>query len=135
MKYCKHCWKLNENSLLKYCYEHKHLNKTLNSKPRKSINKVSSKRKERIKSWDSEKSLFLEIWNERERVCEICWTKILEAKSYCFAHRAPKGTYPEHRLKKDNISLVCSIKCHLEVDKIFSWIKRAEHITFLNKSL
>lgn len=111
-----------------------HLNKSLNSLwTRKAIKKVSSKRNERLKSWNSEKDMFLEIWNERERVCEICWTTILEAKSYCFAHKAPKWTYPEHRLKKENISLCCSLNCHWEVDNIFKWIKRAEHINFLNK--
>lgn len=91
----------------------------------KGIKKISDKRKKRL-SWYSEKDLFLEIWNDREKVCEICNKQILEAKSYCFAHRCPKWTYPEHRLKKENISLVCSIKCHWEVDKIFSWIKRSE---------
>lgn len=99
---------------------------------RKAIKNVSSKRKERLKSWNSEKDMFLEIWNERDQVCEICEKVILEPQTFCFAHRAPKWTYPEHRLKKENISLVCSIKCHWEVDKIFSWIKRAEHIKNLN---
>lgn len=110
-----------------------------NKKPltqRKAIKKISSKRKERLKDWWSELELFREIWNERKRECEVCKKTIYEASSFCFAHQAPKGTYPEHRLNKDNISLVCSIKCHWEIDKLFSWIKRQEHIKKLtcNKS-
>lgn len=115
MKYCKHCWKLNENSLLKYCYEHKHLNKTLNSQPRKSINKVSSKRKERIKSWDSEKSLFLEIWNEREHKCVECGKYLAEAKAHNFSHIKSKWSRPDLRLDKNNIEILC-FRCHFKKD-------------------
>ena len=146
-KYCKQCWKLNENPLLKLCREHYYqeqldnpkqtkikIKRTPLKRSQKSINKVSKKRSKTL-SWYSEKDMFLEIWKEREHICEICSNYIVEPSTYCFAHRCPKWTYPEHRLKKDNISLVCSIKCHWEVDKIFSWIKRQEYIAFLKKSL
>ena len=106
--------------------------KTKTKKKKKSnwVKKISDKRKLRL-SWRSEKDMFMEIWEERLRVCEICWIWILEPKTYSFAHRCPKGTYPEHRLNKNNISLVCSIKCHWEVDKIYSWIKRQQLINNL----
>ena len=88
--------------------------------------KISEKRKERLKSGWWEAQMFKEIWDEVPHVCEICNKTIPEPLTFSFAHKCPKWTYPEHRLKKENISLVCSIKCHWEVDKIFSWIKRAE---------
>lgn len=147
-RYCKNCKKLNPYPLNKFCSleckkdlwieyftkVQKPLKRTELKRSEKPVKAISEKRKTRLSSY-SEKDMFLEIWNERENVCEICNKKILEPSTYCFAHRCPKWTYPEHRLKKENISLVCSIKCHWEVDKIFSWIKRQEHIAFLNKSL
>jgi hypothetical protein len=126
MKLCKDCWKPrdHENALISRCKACQYLKSEKNVKQTR-IKTVSNKKRERLKNW-WEKKIFIEIWNEREHNCEICNKKILEAQTFCFAHKCPKWTYPEHRLKKENISLVCSIKCHWEVDKMFSWIKRAE---------
>lgn len=142
-KKCKECGKLNENPLLKYCMEHGHLNKTAKqttplkrtplARSTKPVVQISEKRKKRISSGWGEAAMFKEIWDERPHVCEMCPNKIPKPRTYCFAHRCPKGTYPEHRLKKENISLVCSIKCHWEVDKLYSWIKRADLSRKLNE--
>lgn len=63
-----------------------------------------------------EKQLFLDIWNSRKHECCVCGSNINEMSTYCFAHILPKGMYPEYRLTKANIALVCSMKCHNEVD-------------------
>jgi len=133
---CKSCNKRNsiEETLFIWvysfcdnlCYNNYQKENKSSPKVKNTIRKVSLKKKQRIKEWWSEVEVFKEIWNERKHECEICWKTIIEAQTFCFAHRCPKWTYPEHRLKKENISLVCSIICHHKVDKIFSWIKRAE---------
>jgi len=76
------------------------------------INKISKKRKERL-SWYSEKDLFLEIWNERKHECEECWKILREAKAHNFDHIKPKWKYPELRLEKTNIKLIC-FSCHFK---------------------
>jgi len=126
-KYCKKCKKLNENPLIKLCrscYYEEQLN---NPKQQNfsSIKKISEKRKKRIKETWWEKPFFEKIWNSSNKTCVICWKKILEPKSWCFAHILSKKDYPMLRLFKNNIALVCSIKCHGEVDKRVSWNKMA----------
>lgn len=57
-------------------------------------------------------SLFLEIWAERDHVCEECGVHLGdEPKLIFFSHRKSRGAYPELRLDKDNIDLLCSA-CH-----------------------
>ena len=61
-----------------------------------------------------ERKLFLEIWDERPHVCSnpSC-SKFLgnEPKVYFFSHIKSKGAYPELRLDKKNIELLC-FECH-----------------------
>ncbi len=96
------------------------------------LRKISKKKAQRIKEWKTEKAVFEIIRNNRKHECCICWKYIYEAHTYCFAHLAPKWTYPEHRLKEENIALVCSILCHNDIDKIYVWEKRAELVRELN---
>lgn len=69
-----------------------------------------------------EKSLFLEIWQERKHYCEKgsecknavnnkgCWLGN-EPKAWMFSHIKSKSTHPELRLVKSNIELICW-DCH-----------------------
>lgn len=127
MKKCKECWNLNENPLLKYCINHAHLNKKIQTYKlpvqKKATKQISKKRAARIKN-NGEAKMFKEIWNEREHICYVCKSSIPEPLTYVFAHLCPKWTYPELRNIKKNIALVCSLNCHNEVDKLFSGIKR-----------
>lgn len=105
-------------------------------KPRtKPIAQIGKKRKERIENEGSEVDVFLDIWNTRPHWCEHCGEIIKKAKEpfrwienakgenvqklirpECFAHKLAKGLYPAHRLKPDNIALVCSRDCHKGID-------------------
>jgi hypothetical protein len=72
--------------------------------------KFEKKKKEAI----GEKQLFLEIWNERFHYCENknCHKWLgYEPKAIFFSHRKSKGSYPELRLCKENIDLLCA-DCH-----------------------
>lgn len=64
-----------------------------------------------------EKAMFLEIWYEKEHVCENCKLYLGEVpKAYMFAHIIPKSVMKEGRLDKSNISLLCW-DCHDALDK------------------
>lgn len=64
----------------------------------------------------TEKDIFLEIWEEREHVSELTGAALTsEPLAQYFAHILPKGTYPELRLKKDNIILV-TLDEHYQID-------------------
>lgn len=59
-----------------------------------------------------EKELFLEIWRERTHYCHRCGKYLGETpRSFYFSHIKSKGAYPELRLNKDNIELLCQ-ECH-----------------------
>jgi len=83
----------------------------------KYIKAIGAKTKRRIKKHWTEKDLFKRIWESRPHQCEICDKFILEARTWCFAHRKSKWVYPELRYEESNIALVCSIDCHNEVDR------------------
>lgn len=55
-----------------------------------------------------EKAIFEEIWNEREHNCYVCGCTIAEPRAINFSHLLPKGMYPEFRLDKNNIVLLCA---------------------------
>ena len=63
-----------------------------------------------------ERVLFLEIWKEREHICENC-KEILgeEPKVWMFAHIIGKGANKLLRLVKKNIRLLC-YDCHYALD-------------------
>jgi len=41
----------------------------------------------------------------------------------CFAHILGKGMFPKLKLYENNIAIVCSIKCHKELDRRVSGCK------------
>lgn len=63
-----------------------------------------------------EAKMFEEIWEERPHICTEC-NKPLgdEPRVHYFSHIKPKGKYPELRLKKTNIDILC-FDCHYERD-------------------
>lgn len=63
-----------------------------------------------------ERELFLEIWNERIHYCINCKSYLgNEPLVHFFSHIKPKGKYPELRLDKKNIQLLC-YDCHYAFD-------------------
>ena len=63
-----------------------------------------------------EKIIFEEIWNERNHICINCKVHLgNEAKTFYFSHILPKGRFPQLRLIKSNIQLLC-YDCHYAHD-------------------
>ena len=59
-----------------------------------------------------EANTFLEIWNERPRICEHCGIGLgTEMKPSFFSHRLAKSIRPDLRNDKTNIDLFCEA-CH-----------------------
>jgi len=60
--------------------------------------------------------MFLEIWTEREHICTNCQCYLGdEPMAHFFAHILAKGKFPELRLVKTNIMLLC-LDCHFAYD-------------------
>jgi hypothetical protein len=79
-------------------------------KTKQQVYKERSKPKKHKKT--GELDLFVEIWNERPHYCVKC-SKWLGSylKPIFFSHTKSKGAYPELRLVKTNIELLC-VDCH-----------------------
>lgn len=75
------------------------------SKPRKKLNARSPNNK------GGQKALFSRIWENRPHKCEVCGAHIEEATASNFSHLLPKGTYPDFKLREDNIVIKCK-ECH-----------------------
>lgn len=75
-----------------------------------------------------ERDLFLEIWQERPHVCNRCGEKLHEFSTSLFHHIRPKGRYPELRLDKDNIELIC-FYCHYKEHNFAKGDKTTGNIT------
>ena len=97
----------------------------------KPINKISEKKKERIKTNGSEVDLFKKIFKkkfkEKENFCIICKEEITEenVQPASFPHILPKGKYPELRYMESNLQyLVCGINHHDEYDSIINKLKK-----------
>ena len=54
-----------------------------------------------------ELALFKEIWMEREHICDECDEVLTYFSVDWFHHIKGKGKYPELRLVKDNIQMLC----------------------------
>ena len=121
-KYCKKCWKLNQNPLLKFCMEHQYLNSKLQHTKLKA---VSSKKLKRLKDTGGEKETFKKVYT-RNKNCVICNKYVNEPKGWNFPHLLAKWQEPALRNFINNIYLVCSIECHNEFDKLHIWINRKE---------
>jgi hypothetical protein len=64
-----------------------------------------------------QKELFRQAWETSPgKNCEVCGKFITTPLAWCFAHRLPKGTWPEFKLVPANISLVCGPECHARID-------------------
>jgi len=61
-----------------------------------------------------ELDLFLAIWNERPHICEECDEPIRCFSVSLFHHKKPKSRYPELRLDKENVALIC-VSCHFKI--------------------
>lgn len=85
----------------------------------KPIKQIGARKTAKIKA-GSQPDLFLKLWDQRKHPCEICGASISEPLSFVFAHRLSKGRYPEYIHNSRNISLVCSIDCHHELDSILA---------------
>lgn len=60
--------------------------------------------------------LFLEIWRERLHICNHCGESLGdEPKPVFFSHIKSRGAYPELKMDKNNIELLC-LECHQRWD-------------------
>lgn len=83
-------------------------------KPKKAIKQVSTKRRERIDSGESEMPFFLALWATRPHVCVVCKDYLgEEPKPSYFSHILPKSAFPAFRLLDVNVVLKCEV-CHYE---------------------
>lgn len=77
------------------------------------MKRTQIKRKRKI---TGEAKMFYEIWQERPHVCENCKIHLgNDARTWNFSHTKPKSIYPELRLDKNNIQLLC-YECHYAKD-------------------
>lgn len=71
-----------------------------------------SVQKQKTKKPTGEKELFFEIWAERPHKCSNCGKSLGNIPNVrFFSHIKSKGAYPELRLDKENIELLC-LDCH-----------------------
>jgi hypothetical protein len=82
--------------------------------PSKKVKKIW---KPKPRKSTGERELFASVWASCDKRCEICGEYIYQPAPWSFAHRAPKGTYPEYKLVPTNLSIVCSLECHASVDR------------------
>lgn len=69
-------------------------------------------RKSQFRVPTGELAMFKEIWMEREHVCVKCGKRLSEPmRVHYFSHIKSKGAYPELRLCKENIEMLC-MECH-----------------------
>lgn len=85
---------------------------------KKSQSKVTRKRSNYTYKRKStgERELFIEIWMERDHICNNCKAYLgNEPKVHFFSHIKSKGSRPDLRLSKSNIQLLC-YDCHYALD-------------------
>lgn len=98
-KPCKKCTKpayIFGRGLCRYCYQEQQYKKNT-----ESITINTGKDKE----------FYMQLWQTREHICEVCKQIIHEPHTYNFHHLLPKAKYKEHRYNPDNIALLCW-QCH-----------------------
>lgn len=99
---CKVCGK---NADSEYCFAHK---------PRKRFSKSEIKPKvsQKVKQTEEMFHFFEDVWKERKHECYNCGKWLgKEPLSYMFDHVLEKSKYPELRLERENIVLMC-LQCH-----------------------
>jgi len=139
---CKKCGMLNIDEKSKcFCNIKKFdENKLITKKEKKPINKVSDKKKTRIKEKWSELQHFIKVYikkmHKNKNICQICQIEVKkdEVTPSSFPHILPKGKYPEYRYFENNIGLVCWIDHHNKFDEAINnlkqdiWLVKLEHI-------
>lgn len=85
----------------------------------KPIRQIWKRKKEQLK-WGSQVEAFSKVWKYRDHKCEMCGDPIPEPLAVCFAHRLWKWRYPEFIFETRAISLVCSEKCHHDLDVVLA---------------
>lgn len=109
---CKRKGRLNAKGVCSECtYKKNHGGKSRQQVYReKQLSKPANK-----KTPTGEYFLFQEIWNERPHICNNCKEPLTPTTRRdfvkMFSHIKSKGAYPELRLVKENIELLCHI-CH-----------------------
>lgn len=92
------------------------------------LKQIGERKKRRISEYGTESDFMVRVWKERVECgniwCEVCGeevrTPVLNdklVKPQCFAHKLSKGMYEKFRYLKQNIAVVCSIKCHHSIDE------------------
>ena len=154
-KKCKICWwpRWHDNPLISSCksctYKKSAENKNQSSiytLKRTPVKKIWKKRLERVSEKGSEMKMFIEIWQERPRICKVCWKPIKFFHTSNFAHILWKKDYPDLRYEKENIELVHGIfeiedektwrtyQCHQKLDKETSWNKQEIYEKIMKKT-
>jgi hypothetical protein len=127
---CKQCEKenryINSRFICSDCtYQNNHNGKTMQQvtiekqklKESKQIKRTVRKPlKQKFKNPTGERDLFLEIWKEREHICSNKDCRKYLGDEPCvqyFSHIKSKGAYPELRLDKSNIEILCG-ECHYQ---------------------
>lgn len=124
-KRCRKCWDTKDvshfdpdrlgkywvASTCKTCKKEKQIRDYKPIQVKSEVKKVWKKTLTRLKEKGSETRLFNEIWNEREHKCQECWKYLKEPKVHNFDHIKPKWKYPELRMEKTNIKILC-FRCH-----------------------
>lgn len=110
---CKQCekdnkWIANSKGICADCvYLNNHGGKT-----KVEVYRERQKGKPKGRKKTGEGELFLEIWDERPHYCTNCKDPLgNEPVPHYFSHIKSKGAYPELRLVKTNIELLC-LQCH-----------------------
>lgn len=65
-------------------------------------------------------AFYMEIWKEREHVCQNCGSRMLMVCTFLFHHilpKRPRGGYPQYRYCKWNVWLLCW-RCHDQHDNM-----------------
>ncbi len=87
--------------------------------PVKSIRRLSKKKQDENKGLKSlhetDAKIYLEVWQERQHICENCTAPIHKPTLLNFHHLAEKRNYPTLRHLKINIALLCA-DCHSQVE-------------------
>ena len=75
------------------------------------MHKTFFKTNTKKKSKQSQKELFMEIWNERPHECVECGRILREPRPHNFDHIVTKWARRDLRYDKDNIQILC-FACH-----------------------
>ena len=75
------------------------------------------------KYWTKQRDMFLELYSQENHICILC-DKNIDAvcqwfiEAHIFAHILRKWLRPRYRHDPRNICLVCSKKCHNDLDTL-----------------